>query len=165
MKLCVANLQEYKEYNIEEKVDFPKEKYASEYIRNISQVDVKANYRMEDDYLIVSVKIKGVATLACAYTLEDVEKKFTCSDDIVFTDNKELEDENTIYFDRNEIILDDILLSLVVACLPMKVTKKDAKLPDNGKGYRVLSEEEFQKERANKKTSPFDVLNDIDLDK
>ena len=60
--------------------------------------------------------------------------------------------------------IDPYVLSLVVSEIPAKIVKKGAKLPEDGSGYRVLSEEEYNKEQENKKDSRWDALDKIELD-
>ena len=56
------------------------------------------------------------------------------------------------------------LFSLIIASVPDKVVGKDEKLPESGHGYRILSEEDFYEEKSENKKSPFDVLDDLELD-
>ena len=66
--------------------------------------------------------------------------------------------------DNYEIDMDNYFLGYVIASVPHNAHKKGAKLPSEGKGYRVLTEDELLKERSStKKSSPFDCLDDIDL--
>ena len=45
-----------------------------------------------------------------------------------------------------------------------KLVAEFSSLPKSGNGYRVLSEEDFEKERKNKKNSAFDILDTIEFD-
>ena len=92
----------------------------------------------------------------CAYTLEEIPYSYHVKETIELADNEE--DEFEII--NNQIDIDQIVITLIVSNVPMKVIKKGAKLPSSGDGYRVLSEEDAKKE---KKSSPFDVLDDLEL--
>ena len=92
----------------------------------------------------------------CAYTLEEIPYQYQIKETVELAGNED--DEFEII---NETIdIDQILITLIVSNVPMKVIKKGAKLPSNGEGYRVLSEEEALQE---KKASPFDALDDLEL--
>ena len=101
---------------------------------------------------------------SCAYTLEDVPLKVNVKEKLYFSsDEMDQDSEDIIYEPGNEILMDNYVLSYVIASVPHNVHKKGAKLPNDGKGYRVLSEEDFIKEKqTEKKPSPFDVLDGID---
>ena len=48
--------------------------------------------------------------------------------------------------------------------LPLSPKAPDAKAPTSGKGYRVLSEDDFIKEREEQGNSQFDALKDLEFD-
>ena len=45
----------------------------------------------------------------------------------------------------------------------MVVTDKNESLPSDGKGYRILSEEEYLEEQKNKKDERWSKLDDVEL--
>ena len=92
----------------------------------------------------------------CAYTLEEIPYQYNIKESVELAGNED--DEFEII---NETIdIDEILITLIVSNIPMKVVKKGAKLPSNGDGYQVMSEEEAN---SKKKASPFDALDDLKL--
>ena len=157
MKINPRILIDGKEYNASFDIEFNKDEYQNSYVRNISKCHVDISYRLYDNLLSLDAVISGVATLACCYTLQDVDHVFEYKDSVLFCDDEEKEDEDILIYKGNVIDLKEYLLSLVLASLPSKIIKPGASLPKDGEGYRVLSEEEFEKE-SHKKPSPFDVL-------
>ena len=64
---------------------------------------------------------------------------------------------------KSNIEVDEYILDLIIAEVPMKIVKKGAKLPSSGEGYRVLSEDEYNKEQEQKTDSRWAALDDIEL--
>jgi hypothetical protein len=62
---------------------------------------------------------------------------------------------------ENTIDLDDIALRIIVSSLPLKVVRDSSALPQGGRGYRVLSEEEKAAEKAESTNPAFDKLVDF----
>ena len=60
--------------------------------------------------------------------------------------------------------MDHYIFNLLSASVPLSPKAPNAKAPQSGKGYRVLSEEEFLKEKEEQGNSQFDALKDIDFD-
>ena len=63
-----------------------------------------------------------------------------------------------------EIDLDPHILALILAEVPHTLTKSGASLPKSGNGYRVLSEDDYLKEKNHKGNSAFDILDTIEFD-
>jgi uncharacterized metal-binding protein YceD (DUF177 family) len=61
----------------------------------------------------------------------------------------------------SEIDLDELALRLIVSSLPIKLTRDESPLPKSGKGFRVLSEDEYQKEKQEQGNPAFDSLKDF----
>ena len=98
-------------------------------------------------------------TLISSYSLKDFDKDFSVDDTLYFTDEEECASEDTLLV-KNEIDIDNIVYSLLVTSLPIKLYADDEKVI-KGNGYRVLKEGEEDEE--NDESSPFDVLKDIEL--
>ena len=129
----------------------------------LSNIKVKATLFKDNELINVSFTIKGTARVACSRTLESIDYPldFTTSIDISDNDNN----EDTYYVPTNLVDLNPIIYELIRGEIPTQVFKKGSKLHIEGDGYRVLTEEELNKERAEeKKYNPaFDKLKDIDL--
>ena len=162
MKLNRQTLPLNKPTAFDEDVEFSAYEFDPNYIRGINNCHVELTATQYEDILRIDIHIKANVIAICAYTLEDVDLPINVKDEIDFTDD---ENDDTCYYAPETIIdLDDYILSLILSAVPPKVVKKGAKLPDGGEGYRVLSEEELAKERANKKDSRWDALDDLDLE-
>ncbi len=95
-------------------------------------------------------------TLISSYSLKEFEAKYKLKDTLYFTDLEELENDDVFYIDNNIINIDECIYSLLITMIPLNVHIKGEKLP-NVKGVDVVKEEDV------KKSSPFDVLDDLDL--
>ena len=63
----------------------------------------------------------------------------------------------------NNIDLDEYILGILLANVPVRIVKKGAKLPGDGNNYRVISEDQYQKEKENSQDSRWSALDDLDL--
>lgn len=144
---------------IEENISFSS---LSRPLIELKDINVKASIFKDDNLINVYLKIKGVAKVECAYTLEAVDYPLDFKDSIDIS-----EDEKNIdayYIPGNIVELDPIVLDLIKGEIPTRVIKKGAKLHVEGEGYRVISEDDLKKEKDNEVTSsPFDKLKDLDL--
>lgn len=155
MKINRLALPNNKKMTFEEEVDFssyPGDKY---HIRRIEKCLVKLEACQYDDLLTLTFNIKGMVISSCAYTLEDIPYPINIHETINVTG----EDDDEFIFDSDILDLDNVILTLIVSSVPMKLVKEGAKLPQDGDGYRFIKEGEENKE---KKPSPFDILDDLE---
>lgn len=162
MKLNRQTLPLNKPVDFSEDVDYSSYDFDPNYIRGIPFCHADLVATQYENTLRVTVKIKAKVIGVCAYTLEDVEVPIDIKDELNFTDDEN--DEACYYAPETVIDLDDYLLALILANVPCKVVKPGAKLPENGDGYRVLTEDELVKERENKSDSRWSALDDLILD-
>lgn len=151
-----------KNYQIEDDIDFSNVTFDPTHIRGISNTHVVVTGNDYDDYLVLNIKIKADVIGVCSYTLEDIPLKVDISTSLSFSFLEE--DEDVIHIDSPIFELDQYILDLIIAEVPLTFVKKGAKLPSSGDGYRVLSEDEYNKEQENKKDSRWSALDDIELD-
>lgn len=151
-----------KNYQIEDDIDFSNVTFDPTHIRGISNTHVVVTGNDYDDYLVLNIKIKADVIGVCSYTLEDIPLKVDISTSLSFSFLEE--DEDVIHIDSPIFELDQYILDLIIAEVPLTLVKKGAKLPSSGDGYRVLSEDEYNKEQENKKDSRWSALDDIELD-
>ncbi len=151
-----------KNYQIEDDIDFSNVTFDPTHIRGISNTHVVVTGNDYDDYLVLNIKIKADVIGVCSYTLEDIPLKVDISASLSFSFLEE--DEDVIHIDSPIFELDQYILDLIIAEVPLTLVKKGAKLPSSGDGYRVLSEDEYNKEQENKKDSRWSALDDIELD-
>ena len=151
-----------KDYVIEEDIDFSSETFDPTHIRGVSNTHVKVTGFDYDDYLILNIKIESDVIGVCSYSLEDVPLKVDISTSLTFTYLDE--EEDTIHIDGPIFELDPYILDLIVAEVPLTLVKKGAKLPSSGDGYRVLTEDEYNKEQEQKTDPRWAALDNIDID-
>ena len=150
-----------KGYSIEDDLDFSSQSFDSTHIRNIGKTHVKITGQDYEDFLVLNFEIVSDVIGVCSYTLEDVPLTVKVNTSLTFT--YEEEDEETIHIDNPIFEVDEYILDLIIAEVPMKIVKKGAKLPSSGEGYRVLSEDEYNKEQEQKTDSRWAALDDIEL--
>ena len=147
---------------IEDDVDFSLAKLDQNHIRKIYNTHVKVVGNEYDDLICLEFDISTDVIGVCSYSLEDVPLHLHFKDSLEFSN--EIQDDEDIIFEEKPIFdLDPYILELIIAETPMKLIKKGAKLPSGGKGYRVMSEEEYLKEKAEKKDSRWSKLDDVEL--
>ncbi len=150
------NNKEIKE--LEENITF---KEVRKPLLSLSNINVKATIFKDNSLINVSLFITGVAQVECAYTLESVDYPLNFTESIDIS-----EDENNLdaYFIKDNIVdLNPIILDLIVGEIPTRVVKKGAKLNQEGEGYRVLSEDDLNKQKEEEYNPAFDKLKDLDL--
>ena len=153
-----------KDYVLEGDIDFSDVKFDGFHLKSIDSCHVKITGSVFEDLLMLNVHINTDITGVCSYTLEDVPLSLKIDDNIEISN--EVEDDEIIFYEKNNIFdIDPYILSIIVSEVPDKIVKKGAKLPENGQGYRVMSEEEYNKENEKKRDSRWDVLDSLNLDK
>ncbi len=102
----------------------------------------------EENELIINGNITGTMTLKDDLTLKPVDYNF----------NAEFEDN--IPEKQNILDITDILWQNIVIEMPSKVHSADEEKYPSGDGWRVISEEEYDKER-NESNNPFANLEEL----
>ncbi len=151
---------------VEEDIDFSNNLIDENHVKRINSCHVKLTLTEFEDVLQCDMEIKADVTASCAYTLEDVPYKVNVKEKLYFSSEEMDKDSDKMIYDPgNEIEMDNYVFSYIIASVPHNIHKKGAKLPENGNGFRVMSEDDYMKEKASKKkASPFDALDDIDID-
>lgn len=166
MKINISTLSiKRPSISLEGDIDFSRHEFDPYHIKKIETCHVNAEMNFySDDLYSLKLNIKGNAIVPCAYTLEDVSYPFNIKEELFY--KQDIADDDTSFYPltSNEVDIDEAVLSLLISSIPFKVIKKGAKLPKSGNGYRFLSEDDYLKEKENK-SSPFDVLDDLDLNK
>ena len=114
-----------------------------------------------DHSLIVKVDVSFNVNVISSYSGDVFKTKINIKDDLFFTDSKSLDSDEFILI-NDEIDLDNYIYSLLITSIPLNIHKPNEKLP-KGDGYRVLTEEEFKKEKEDMGGNAFDALKDIDF--
>ena len=150
------------ELELEEDIDFSDADIDKSHIRAITKCHVKMSAHEYDDLIVANFKVEVDLIGVCAYSLEDVPLHLKFNDSLEFSN--EISDDEDIYYEEKPIFsIDPYILGLIIAETPLKIVKKGAKLPSGGDGYRVLSEEEYEKEQKSKTDSRWSKLDDIEL--
>ncbi|MBR1581567.1 MAG: DUF177 domain-containing protein [Bacilli bacterium] len=159
MKIYFKEINGTKDFDIAIDLKKLNEEYESSTIKKINSLSGTIKANKVDDILILDFQIDSNLTLISSYSLKDFDKDFSVDDTLYFTDEEECASEDTLLV-KNEIDIDNIVYSLLVTSLPIKLYADDEKVI-KGNGYRVLKEGEEDEE--NDESSPFDVLKDIEL--
>lgn len=161
MKLDLRKYELNKHYYLEDDIDFSSHIFKPNYrIRKITSCHIKIDLVAFEDITNLKVEIKGEVIGACSYTNEDVVVPYKVKEDMSFSQD---ESRGADYYEPDLIIdLDPYIFALIDSAIPLSIHKKGAKMPSGGKGYEVLSEEEYLKrKKENKESSPWDVLEDL----
>ncbi len=165
MILNRKSLAEGRLYSEEEDLVFDKSLFENRSdLKSINKCHVKISYQDFGDVLHIDVNIDANLTLVCSYTLEDIPYKLAIQDELDFTDQEEVADENVFLEPLSTIDLGPYIFGLISASIPMKVVKEGVRLPKDGKGYRIIKEDELSKERKNRKDPRFAALDDLKID-
>ena len=161
MKINRAVLTNGVTKEFEESIDFSRFEFDPTHIKSIPSCVVKARATDYETILRVEVEINALVIGVCCYSLEDVELKFKINDELCFTDD---EDDVDNYYEKGNIIeLDEYILGILLANVPIKIVKKGAKIPENGKGYRVITEDDYEEEKNKKVDHRFDILDTVEF--
>ena len=146
----------------EDDIDFSNAKFDPNHIREVNNTHVKVKANEYDDLMCVEFDITCDVIGVCSYSLEDVPLHLHFKDSLEFS-NEIKDDEDIIYEDKPIFEVDDYIMQLIIGEVPIKLVKKGAKLPESGSDYRVISEEEYLKEKSEKKDSRWSKLDDVEL--
>ena len=134
---------------INEEVKIPDNTLENSLITNLKDIKLDGElFLSEDDNLNLTGKLNGIMILKDDITLEPVEYKF------------ETELEEILEKSKNILDITDILWQNILVEIPSKVRSTDEDINLEGDGWRVISEEQFQKER-NKSNNPFANLDKL----
>ena len=164
MRLDVLKLPYTKVAILSEDVTFDPEVF----VCHAPLIDVKSCHaevkaQRFEEFIYITISIKAKVTLQCSYTLKNFETEISGVDELHFAPSKD-EDEDCIEYKGTSIEMDPYIFNLLSASVPLSPKAPNAKAPSSGNGYRVLSEDEFAKEREEQGNSQFDALKDLEFD-
>ncbi len=163
MKINRAILKENKPETFTEDVDFGQLSFDDNHVRQIKRCSVTVIATEFEDVLQCVVKGDADVVASCSYTLEDVPLNVKFEETFYFS--SEDTGSQDCYFEPGvEIDLNPHILALILAEVPHNIVKDGATLPKSGEGYRVLTEDELNEERKNRKNSAFDILDTLEID-
>ena len=164
MKIDVLKLPYTKVANLSEDVVFNPEVFVCHApLISVQSCHAELKAQRFEEFIYVTLSIKANVTLQCSYTLKNFDTTIEGTDELHFAPNKD-EDEDCIEYRGTVIEMDHYIFNLLSASVPLSPKAPNAKAPESGKGYRVLSEDEFLKEKEEQGNSQFDALKDIDFD-
>lgn len=164
MKIDVAKLVSTKENTIEEDVILNEEKFhLLPPLLEVKKLHARARVHRYQDFIDVDLLIKADVVLQCSYTLKPFDFKLQDEDEIHFASYDDGGDDIQIY-KGNLIDLDPYIYNLLSAAVPTSPKAPGAKLPSSGKNFRVISEEEYNKEKEEGTDPRFDKLKDLEFD-
>ena len=109
----------------------------------------------DGDYQI-SGKLTGIMVLPDDITLEDVDVKFNSEIEESFSEFCKKKKKN-LEIIQNRLDITEFLWQNILVEIPLKVTsEKSASISLKGDGWRLITEEELEKEKSN--NSPFSEL-------
>ena len=164
MKLDVVKLPYTKVQVLEDDLTFDPEVFVCHApLIEVKACHVELKAQRFEEFIYVTLSLKAKVVLECSYTLQHFETTINGSDELHFAPSKD-EDEDCIEYKGTSIDMDHYIFNLLSASVPLSPKAPNAKTPSSGSGYRVLSEEEYLKEKEEGGNSPFDALKDIDFD-
>ena len=163
MKIDLRNYELGKHYILELDLDFTNHTFSPNYrIRRICSCHLKMDLVVFDYITDINLSIQGEVIGACSYTNDDVTVPYKAKEHMTFSSDP---DSTADYYEPNSTFeFDPYLLALIDSSVPLNIIKKGAKLPSNGSGYQVLSEEDYLAQKKSKGDSRWAALDDVDVD-
>lgn len=134
---------------LNQEINIPKELLKNSLIEELQNINLNGDITLDEDNNInLNGKLSGIMILKDDITLEPVEYPF------------DIELEEILEKNKNILDITDILWQNILVEIPSKVRCTDEDINLEGDGWRVISEEQFQKER-NKSNNPFANLDEL----
>lgn len=165
IKIDVSKLAYSKETTLDEVVTFDEETFKCyPPLLAVKQAKINAKVHRYEDFVYVNVAIKADVTLQCSYSLQPFDTVLKTVEEFHFAGYADEDDDDIIIYKGNSIELDKYIFDAISASVPPSPKAPGAKLPSGGKGYRVLTSDEFVKEKEEETDPRFDALKDIEFD-
>lgn len=132
-------------FDFEEDLKFQKDAFLHfNNLLDLKDVKVKGTgrYFLKENRLYVDMSIKGIMIVPCAITLEEVEYPFDTSSTEVFCFDKPSPDEDVHEVKKNIVDITPVIFQNIMVEVPLRVVKKGATMKTEGKGWKVISNEE-----------------------
>ena len=134
---------------VNQEVNIPNKLLSQSLITELKNVNLNGDITLdEDDNINLTGNLSGIMILKDDITLAPVEYQFNTDLEEILEKNKNIRD------------ITDILWQNIWVEIPSKVRSTDEDINLEGDGWRVISEEQFQKER-NKSNNPFANLDEL----
>lgn len=128
------------------------------------KVQVRFHYIENLDAALAEFSVKGKMNIRSTRTGNPLEIDFENHDSLTyaFSETPDPVDDTILSVTGDEIDLHDILVSLVVSALPIKIVGEDEPENFSGDQWEVISEDEYRKRNRKSEESPFGILSDFD---
>lgn len=164
MRIDVLRLPFSKESKISENIEFNKEKFICHLpLVEVLSTHVDVKIQRFEEFIYVTLAVKAKVVLQCSYSLKNFETTISGVDELHFAPNND-EDEDCIEYRGNIIELDEYIFNVLSSAVPLAPKAPNATLPTSGKGFRVLTDEDYVKEKQEKGNGAFDALKDLEID-
>lgn len=153
----ITNIEEEIDINVD--LEFNESKLQETSIKRLEKVTFSGfvTKLYNNDYQI-SGCLSGTMILPDDITLEEVEYKFSTQIEEEFSEFNE-NDDNNLKIIQNRLDISEFLWQNILVEIPLKVVnEKNKNLTLKGDGWRLISEEELEKDLNN--NSPFSELKD-----
>lgn len=117
----------------------------------------------EDEIYSLSFDIDASLIVYSSLTHNPFEYPMHIEEELLYTRNKVFDSENVEFVDSDSLDLDEIVFSLIITNIPLTLHAPNDEYVKTDT-YRVMSEDDYLKEKNENFTSPFDALKDIDFD-
>lgn len=165
MRIDISKIPASKQFEVEEEIVFDENKFQPH--RPLLKVlKCVANVKIQkfEDFIYATLGISSKVVLECSYTLQPFETTIKGEEELHFAQYIDDEDEDLIAIKGNAIDFDEFAFNLLSASIPISPKAPNAKKPVEGKGYRVISDEDLFKEKKEQGNSKFDCLKDLEFD-
>ena len=145
---------------IEEVLNFPVENLKNTTIKELKEVVFKGSItKLYDDNFEITGTITGIMVLPDDITLEPVDYSFKSEIEEKFSEF-ETNEEKSLEIIKNRLDITEFLWQNILVEIPLKIkNEKNENLSLKGNGWRLVTEEELERERSN--NSPFSELYNI----
>ena len=153
----ITNIEEEIDINVD--LEFNESKLQETSIKRLEKVTFSGfvTKLYNNDYQISGCR-SGTMILPDDITLEEVEYKFSTQIEEEFSEFNE-NDDNNLKIIQNRLDISEFLWQNILVEIPLKVVnEKNKNLTLKGDGWRLISEEELEKDLNN--NSPFSELKD-----
>lgn len=163
MKININQLSK-KPLIIEEVINVPEDFKINFPLSKINNFKAKCTVISYEDFIDVFAEIEVDVILKSVYSLKEFSYVIKAKDEYHFSSYADDEDSDLIEVKSNIINMDEYLLNLMSASIPVAPKIKGEKLPKSGVGYEIISEDEYNSNKETSYDSRFDKLKDIDFD-
>lgn len=164
MRLSFFNIQKKETFNYKGNPEIYNELNHTKNIVSFNSVNGKILVERVEEVCVIRFKIVANLTVLSSVSNEPFSYKEKIDEVLCYTNRKSYATTDYIILEEKDYIeIEEVVYSLLVANLPIKLHKRFETYPE-GENYKVLSEEEYLSQKHEGEGNPFDALKDIDFD-